>query len=345
MPTEVVAIAPRQAVFREYEEPPVIPPNAVRVRTEFGSVKHGTELRMYRGISPFSDSRYNEAFHAFVSDQPGASFPMGLGNMCVGVVVEVGKDVRHVRVGDRVAGYGALRETHLWSEEQVRILPVNMTWKEAVCYDPAQFALSGLRDGHVRIGDRVAVFGLGAIGLLAVQLARIAGAVFVAAVDPIARRREVALRHGADLALDPGDTDAGLEIKKATLNKGVDVAVETSGDYSALHHALRSVAWGGAVSVVGWYKECKGGLDLGREAHFNLPDIIMSRACSEPNRDHPRWDIGRIRDVCWDLLAKNAVNCEEIVDPVVPFSSVIEAFHDVDRAPEKSIKLGVVFGK
>jgi len=104
------------------------------------------------------------------------------------------------------------------------------------------FALSGLRDGHVRIGDRVAVFGLGAIGLLAVQLARLAGVSFLAAVDPIPRRREVALSNGADVVLNSWDTDAGLEIRKATLKKGADVVIETSGDYSALHHAIRSVS-------------------------------------------------------------------------------------------------------
>jgi len=71
----------------------------------------------------------------------------------------------------------------------------------------------------------------------------------------------------------------------------------------------------------------------------------MSRAYSEPNRDYPRWDDGRIRDACWDLLAKNVMNCEEIVDPVVPFSRVIGAFNDADTAPEKNIKLRVVFGE
>ena len=74
-----------------------------------------------------------------------------------------------------------------------------MTWKEAVCYDPAHFAMSAIRDGKVRVGERVAVFGLGAIGLMTVQMARIAGADFVAAVDPIERRRKSLQRLGQNL--------------------------------------------------------------------------------------------------------------------------------------------------
>ena len=107
-------------------------------------------------------------------------------------------------------------------------------------------ALGGVRDGKVRLGDRVAVFGLGAIGLMAVQLSRLAGASWVAASDPIAARREAARETGADLVIDPTTEDAGLAIRRATGNAGVDVAIETSGAAQGLHHALRgrrSVEW------------------------------------------------------------------------------------------------------
>ena len=68
---------------------------------------------------------------------------------------------------------------------------------------PHRLRAWAVRDGHVRIGDAVAVFGMGAIGLLALQLARLAGAHPVIAVDPIPLRREVAREVGADLTLEP----------------------------------------------------------------------------------------------------------------------------------------------
>jgi threonine dehydrogenase-like Zn-dependent dehydrogenase len=219
-----------------------------------------------------------------------------------------------------------------------------MSWQNAVCLDPATVALGGVRDGQVRLGDRVAVFGLGAIGLLAVQLCRLAGASLVVAVDPLVGRREVALAVGADLALDPATADAGLEIRRATAGQGVDVALETSGNSRALQHAVRGLAFAGTVAVVGWHTEARGGLDLGREAHFNRPRIVFPRVESEPHYDHPRWNGRRLADVAWDLLSSERIQCEEIVHPVVSFDEAADAYRElVDLHPDQSVKLGVRF--
>ncbi len=323
MPKELVALDVRKPALRDYEDGPV-PEGRVRVKVEFGSPKRGTELTLYRG-----------------DRMPG--FPMGLGNMCVGRITDIGEGVEGYSIGDQVAGYGNLKETHTWPAQGIYRMNERMTWKEAVCFDPAQFALSGIRDGQLRLGDRVAVFGLGAIGQMAAQMARIAGAVFVAVVDPIAVRREVAMKAGADLALDPTTQDVGAELKKATDNKGVDVVIETSGIYEALHQAIAGLAWGGNVAYLAWSKECKGGLNFGDYAHLMIPNIIFARACSDPNRDHPRWDFNRIMDVCWRMLSEGRIQCEDVVQPVVPFDESAEAYEDMDYHPENSIKLGVKF--
>ena len=91
------------------------------------------------------------------------------------------------RVGDRVCGYGSIREIQVLDavdDPYLLKVPDSMPWKNALCFDPAQFALGGIRDGHVRLGDRVAVFGLGAIGAIASQMAKVAGAAYVAVIDP-----------------------------------------------------------------------------------------------------------------------------------------------------------------
>ena len=274
----------------------------------------------------------------------GAGFPHGLGNMCVGKIIEIGDGVEDCEIGERVAGYGNLKETHTWRANGVLKMPEQMTWKQAVCFDPAHFALSAIRDGQVRAGDRVAVFGLGAIGLVTQQFAKEAGADFIACVDPIERRRAVAEKTGADLVLDPTECNVGEVLKEATGGLGLDVAVETSANYNALDDAIRSVAFEGTVAVAGWAKECTGGLDLGAVAHFNIPNLIFARANSDPNRDHPRWNFGRIRDTCWKWLSEGRFDCEDIVDPVVPFADSVEAYIEMDNHPERSVKLGVSFG-
>ena len=74
-----------------------------------------------------------------------------------------------------------------------------------------------------------------------------------------------------------------------------------------------------------------------------IPNIIFARACSDPNRDHPRWDFNRILDVCWDIICEGRLQCEDVVQPVVPFSESAEAYEDMDYHPENSIKLGIEF--
>ncbi|MBA2345989.1 MAG: zinc-binding alcohol dehydrogenase, partial [Rubrobacter sp.] len=217
-------------------------------------------------------------------------------------------------------------------------------WQNALCLDPAQFALAGVRDSRMRLGDRVAVFGLGAIGAIAAQMAKSAGASHVAVVDPIRRRRQAALEAGADAALDPAGHDIGLELKKAMDRLGVDAVVETSGDERALQQALRGLAYGGTIAFVGWARAFGGSLDLGKEAHFNGANIVFSRASSEPNRDHPRWNRDRIMRSCWEMLATGRIDCSRVVDPVIPFAESPRGYERfVDRDPENSVKLGIAF--
>lgn len=350
MPRELIAIAARQPALRAYTDSP-LEPDQIRVRTEYGAPKHGTELHLYRGDSLYRDSRFDPERRIFLAETDVPSrFPMKLGNVAVGVVTEVGMAVTGVAVGDRVAGYGPLRETQTWVWGSTgvypgaRKVPDGMSWQNAVCLDPATVALGGVRDAGARVGDRIVIFGLGAIGLLAVQLGKIAGASLVVAVDPIAARRDVAGHTGADLVLDPTEIDAGLAIRDATGGSGVDVAIETSGNAHALHHALRGLAFGGTVAVVGWYHEITGGLDLGREAHHNRPRLVFPRVESEPHYDHPRWNGRRLADTAWELLTSQRLDCGSVIQPVVPFAESPGAYQEyVDEHPDRSVKLGVRF--
>jgi threonine dehydrogenase-like Zn-dependent dehydrogenase len=348
---QLVAVAPHKAAILECEDR-TINANEVRVQVDFASPKHGSELAGFRGESPHMDEYYDESWHTFLprpeTDKKGVNFGnWNLGNQWVGIITEAGSEVVDYKVGDRVCGYGGIRETHIVNAVNnfyLLKMPEEMSWKSAVCFDPAQFALGGIRDAHVRAGDRVAIIGLGAIGQLAAQMAKLAGASYVAVVDPIEKRRQVALHTGADEAFDPLNQDVGLELKKATNKLGVDVVIETSANEFALQQSLRGLAYGGTVAYVGWARPFKGGLDLGREAHFNNAKIVFSRACSEPNPDYPRWSWRRIEETCWKMLSEGMLNCEGIVDPVVPFEESASGYErNVDLFPDQSVKLGVKF--
>jgi len=343
MPREAVLLSPDEAELREYDEPE-LGEGQVRVKTEFGSPKHGTELAFFKGYTRHR-GRYDPELGAFTME-PGAAPPSGpvrVGNMFVGAVTELGPGVSKLGVGDRVLSYGPLRETQWPHEDRCWPMPEGLSPKSAVCLDPADFAMAAVRDGHVRVGDAVAVFGMGAIGLMAVQIAKLAGAEPVIAVEPFGNRRAAAEACGADVVFDPTGCDAGLEIRRATNNRGVDVAIEYSGAMRAMQAALRGVAYGGNVVAGAFPGPYEAGLDLGAEAHLNIPNILFSRACSRPDRDHPRWDEGRIYATCWRLICEGRLTGEPVVEPVVAFEALGAELPKIVSDPGANIKLGVRF--
>ena len=337
---ELVITGKEQVAFREVERR-ALRPHEVRVQSRFGAAKHGTEMAFYKGYAA-PRGGYDAEFQVFTNQREGVRYPFRAGNICVGEVIEVGSEATRLQLGDTVFHYGSFCEEHVWPDT-VRALPEGVPWQAAVCLDPADFALGALRDGHVRIGDAVAVFGMGAIGLMAVGLAKLAGAFPVIAVDPLPLRRQVAAECGADIVLNPLDCDAGLEIKKATGKRGADVCIEYSGSVAAMQAAVRGVAYNGTVVAGAWPAAYPAGLDFGAEAHMNRPTIIFSRACSEPNPDYPNWDENRIFDVAWRFLSSGALATVPVVQPVVAFDDLLAQYPKIATQPESNVKLGVRF--
>jgi len=121
-----------------------------------------------------------------------------------------------------------------------------------MCPDIMSTGIAGAESGGVRIGDAVAVFAQGPIGLCATAGARLSGAALVIAVECVPKRQEMARRMGADIVLDPKQQDVVAEIKRMT-GGGVDVAIEALGLQTTFENCLRSVRPGGVVSSLGVY--------------------------------------------------------------------------------------------
>jgi threonine dehydrogenase-like Zn-dependent dehydrogenase len=209
--------------------------------------------------------------------------------------------------------------------------------------DPAEFAMGAIRDGHVRIGDVVVVFGMGAIGLVAIQMLRDMGLERLIAIDPLPARRELAERLGADATIDPMTCDVGLEIKMMSGKRGADVVIDLSGSQHALQAAFRGVAYGGTIAEAAFPAPYAAGFDLGGEAHMNSANLVFSRACSEPNRDYPRWSEARIASNCHRLIAEGKLRGDDIITPVVGFKDLVEEYPKIASEPNRCVKLGVAF--
>ena len=216
---------------------------------------------------------------------------------------------------------------------------------EALCIEPAYVAFHAVREANVRYGDTVAVIGLGAIGLLAVQMAHQCGAELVIAVDPLEKRRDWAQRHGANYVLDPRQGDPALEIHKLTGGPGVDVAIEVAGRTEALETAIRSTRVGGTVCSAGFYQGEAKGLWLGREWHHNRLTMVVPHGCGwgHPPRDYPRWTEKRAYDAIVSLMRQGKLQADGLIDPVVPLEKGPEVFRLIQENPGQVIKYAIRF--
>src|SRR4030095_4103887 len=219
MPLELVVRTPKEIGFVEYQdnEPTT---SEVLVQTTISGIKHGTEINMYRGTLPFASELWDPVLRLFRSPRDDESippfYPHTLGSWAAGVVLKVGPEVRTFQPGDLVHGEWKHRQTALKTEASLYRIPKKVDEETMVFTDPARFALAAIHDAEIKLGDRVAIFGLGAIGMLALQMARLDGAAQVIAVDPIPERLMLARQLGADLTINPEDQDVGIIIKQAT---------------------------------------------------------------------------------------------------------------------------------
>ncbi|MBZ0301654.1 MAG: zinc-binding alcohol dehydrogenase [Anaerolineae bacterium] len=334
---EFVVMAPRQIEFRDYVEPP-LKPHDVRIRSLVSGIKHGTEMALYRGKTPFLTKRFDMDYRMFMPEEGHSPYPMNLGSWLAGEVVEVGSEVTRFKVGDRVHGGMAHRPTNVRPEDSLYPLAEGMKPQTALFTDPAIFALGAVHDARIKVGDRVAVFGMGALGLLAVQIARLNGAETIIAVDTIDARLELAKQFGADAVLNSKTCDPAYEIKQLTDKKGVDVVIEISGAYPALQAAIRAVHVCGLIVGASYYSG-EQPLELGAEWHHNRPTFISSMPVwGMPHRCYPMWDLKRTEQTALRLLETGRLITDPMIGRHFRYEEAPTAYQFIDQHPEATLK-------
>jgi threonine dehydrogenase-like Zn-dependent dehydrogenase len=335
------------------EEPSRLGPREIRVRALLSGISHGTELSLYRGTSAFADRVFDRDLRAFVRpDPPRPAYPATLGYELVGSVEETGADVHELEPGALVHVGAPHRDEAVLDLDVAAsstyppvILPAGGDLERWLFVSVGAVALVAAHDARIKLGDHVAVIGLGAIGLLLVQMARLAGARRVTAVDPVAARRALALELGAHDAVDPLDAPegAGAAIKRAA-GRGVDVAIETSGSTAGLHDAVAAPGLGGTVVTVGFYQGGAPELRLGEEWHHNRLELVSSMgAWGAPHRAYPAWDRGRVLRTVVDLLADGDLRTEALPVRRFPFEHAVDAYGWLDANPNEAVKVALTY--
>jgi 2-desacetyl-2-hydroxyethyl bacteriochlorophyllide A dehydrogenase len=322
-----------------------LPPGHVRVRTLYSGISAGTELTLYRGTNPHLDRRFDPERRLFVDGSTVHAYPNTVwGYSEVGQVVELGAGADPALLGVVVWGlWGHNGEVVLPVEKvEGRVLPAGLDPLAGTFARVGAVALNAVLAADVHIGETVAVFGQGVLGLIATQLAVGSGATVVA-VDGIAARREQALRFGASEVLDPVTDDVAERIKDLTGGRGADVSIEISGSYRALHEAIRSSATGGRVVAAGFYQGDGLGLRLGEEFHHNRVQLVSSQISSAPQGIAQRWSPERLHRTVVELVAAGRIDVLALVSHVVPAALAADAYALLDTDPAAALQVVLDF--
>lgn len=241
--------------------------NEVKVRVAWAGIC-GSDLHEYQHGPIFINTAEPDPF-------TGDLAPVTMGHEFAGIVEEVGSSVTSVKIGDRVAinptithgvkhesvdrydgmsfiglnGHGGFTSHAIVPESNAYLLGDNLTLEDGALVEPMAVAVQAVLDAGVKLGDSVAVFGAGPIGLLTILAAKAAGASEIFAIDLADFRLEKAKELGATHTINSGNDDP-VSIVRSMLPDGVDVAFEVAGVAPTFKQAIDVVRAGGVMDVV-----------------------------------------------------------------------------------------------
>jgi (R,R)-butanediol dehydrogenase/meso-butanediol dehydrogenase/diacetyl reductase len=271
----------------------------------------------------------------------GSVLPQILGHEFSAEVVEIGRDVTGVKVGDRVTAmpllfdnecyycrrglnhlcvkmacvglsyaWGGIAELAVLPESILTVLPEGVSDLQGALVEPAAVAAYGVDTGHVRPGDNVLITGAGPIGALATLYAASLGArVFVSELNPT---RQALIRSlGVAEVLDPSKIDVAAYLKDLHEGIGVDAAIECSGNERALQTALASVRSAGRVVQTGLHTRPASIDPMVLSEH----DITLAGTWCYPVTDFPR---------IVSLIASGRYPVEKVVSAQIAMEDIVE---------------------
>ena len=308
----------------------------MRVRSLASGLSHGTEMLVYRGQVPVD----------LELDLPtlrgGFEFPIKYGYASVGHIIETGKMVDGLQVGDVIFAHHPHQTEFVVPASMAVRLPADLEPEEGIFFANLETALNVILDAHPRLGERVLVFGQGVVGLLVTQLCSRTGANPVIAIETIERRRALSRLCGADIVLEPSD-DLAEVVHELTAGAGADIAIEASGNPAVMPVALGCLASEGTLVVCSWYGTKPVSPPLGGAFHRGRLRIISSHVGSIDPCLRARWSRERRTFLTRDLLSQ--LHLSELITHRFPFRRAADAYELVDRHPEETVQVILTYGE
>ena len=284
-------------------------------------------------------------------------FPMTLGHEWSGTVSAVGSEVTRFHVGDRVVGDtgvscgqctacllgdwgncpqaravgtvnawdGAYAEQIVMPERHLFPLPANVGFDAGAMVEPAATALYAVVKAEVRTGDTVLVHGTGPIGLFAAKLAKLSGAACVVITGRRQWKLQLALRFGADAAIDTTQGPLPDAIRAVAGEGGIDKIIEASGAVELFEDSFRCIRPGGVISVVAFYER--------PVPQFDVDQFVFSGASVHAVAG----SLGQYPPVL-RLMSAGMLDPTPLITARYPFGDVVEALRDWGGKPEGRVK-------
>jgi 2-desacetyl-2-hydroxyethyl bacteriochlorophyllide A dehydrogenase len=332
--------APYQVSVRQETLPPLARDQVV-VQTLVSAISPGTELLIYRGQAP-TDIRLDET----IPDLAGEfGFPLKYGYAAVGRVIGRGADVTP-EWHDRLVFSFHPHESHfLTSPAELIPVPAGISPDEATFLPNMETAVNFLMDGRPMIGEQVAVFGQGVVGLLTTALLARFPLTRLVTFDCYPLRRKKSLDLGAHASLNPtlpGEIDQGfITAEEGRPYPGVDLAYELTGNPEALDQAIAITGFNGRVVIGSWYGQKRANIDLGGRFHRSRVRLISSQVSTIAPEWSGRWTKSRRLELSWKMI--QAVKPAQLVTHRFSITQASQAYALLDQHPEETIQVMLTY--
>lgn len=319
--------APFSASVRE-EEIPQLRAGAVLVESECSGVSAGTELLLYRGEAP-EGIPLDESIPSLEGE---LAYPLRYGYALVGRVRELGSGVDEALLGKRVFLFHPHATHAVVAAESVVTLPEELPPERAIFLPNLETAVNLLLDGAPLLGEEVAVFGLGVVGVLTTLLLSRTVGEGVVGVEPQEYRRSLAMSIAPEAHCVPPEElvlpeIAGQGGSYTAMHKhypGFDLVYELSGRPETLNRAVEAAGFAGRIVVGSWYGRKSAPLNLGGRYHRARLELISSQVSTIGAERSGRWS--RARRLSTALRLLQGLPLEQLVTHQVAFEQAPEGF-------------------
>lgn len=325
MPDAVWFPTPRRVELRGDPSVP-LGPRDIRVSAIASGISAGSELLVFRGEVP----------PELTPDLPTIGgdfgFPVKFGYASVGRVVEAGGQVDRRLLDQVVFVHHPHQDEYVVDADAAVPLPDGLAPELGVFTANLETAVTVVLDARPRLGEAVLVTGQGVVGLLITHLLRRIGVRPLITVDRYARRREASIAAGAERALDPDEEVEGI-VRELTDGRGVDVAIEASGNPAALQSCIGAAAFSGTVVVSSWYGVRQVGLDLGADFHRRRIRLVSSQVSTLDPELSGRWDRARRLQLVAELLCQ--LPLASLISHRFAFADAAAGYRLLDEHPDQ----------